>query len=56
MGCSDQRRGCDDLVWMSLTSQLSLQHLLLLELLFRAPTIMLIDLLSCWNGSLGLPV
>jgi hypothetical protein len=55
MGYSDQRRGCDGLVWMSLTSRLSLQYLLLLELLFRLPTIMLTDLLACWNGSLGFP-
>jgi hypothetical protein len=56
MGCSDQRRGCDGLVWMSLTSRLSLRYLLLLELLFRLLTIMLIDLLACCNGPLGLPV
>jgi hypothetical protein len=56
MGCSDQRRGCDGLVWMSWTSQLSFWYLLLLVLLFRPPTIMLIDLLACWNGPLGLPV
>jgi hypothetical protein len=41
---------------MSLTSRLSLWYLLLLVLLFRLPTIMLIDLLACWNGLLGLPV
>jgi hypothetical protein len=46
MGYSDQRRGYDGLVWMSLTSRLSLRHLLVLELLFRPPTIMLIDLLA----------
>jgi hypothetical protein len=56
MGCSDQRKGCDGLLWMSWTSRLSLRYLLLLELLFRPPTIMLIDLLACWNGPLGLPV
>jgi hypothetical protein len=56
MGYSDQRRGCDGLVWMSWTSRLSLRYLLLLELLFRPPTIMLIDLLACWNGPLGLPI
>jgi hypothetical protein len=56
MGCSDQRRGSDGLVWMSWTSQLSLWYLLLLELLFGPPTIMLIDILPCWNGLLGLTV
>jgi hypothetical protein len=30
-----------------------LRYLLLLELLFKPPTIMLIDLLACWNGLLG---
>jgi hypothetical protein len=44
------------LVWMSLTSWLSLRYLLLLVLLFRPPTIMLIDLLAGWNGPLVLPV
>jgi hypothetical protein len=38
---------------MSLTSRLSLRYLLLLVLLFRPPTIMMIDLLACWNGPLG---
>jgi hypothetical protein len=38
---------------MSLTSRLSLRYLLLLVLLFRSPTIMLIDLLACWNGAIG---
>jgi hypothetical protein len=56
MGCSDQCRGYDGLVWMSWTSRMSLRYLLLLELLFGPPTIMLIDLLACWNGPLGLPV
>jgi hypothetical protein len=56
MGCSNQRRGCDGLVRMSWTSQLSLRYLLLLELLFRPLMIMLIDLLACWNGLLGFPV
>jgi hypothetical protein len=56
MGCFDQHRGRHGLVWMSLTSRLSLQYLLLLVLLFRPPMIMLIDLLACWNGPLGLPV
>jgi hypothetical protein len=51
MGYSDQRRGCYGLVWMSWTSRFSLRYLLLLELLFRPPTIILIDLLG-----LGLPV
>jgi hypothetical protein len=45
MGYSDQRRGCDGLVWMSLTSRLSFRYLLLFVLLFRPLTIMLIDLL-----------
>jgi hypothetical protein len=35
---------------------LSLRYLLLLVLLYRPPTIMLIDLLAYWNGPLGLPV
>jgi hypothetical protein len=56
MGCSDQRRGCNGLVWMSWTSRLSMWYLLLLELLSRTPMIMLIDLLACWNGLLGLLV
>jgi hypothetical protein len=56
MGCSNQRRGYDILVWMSWTSRLSLRYLLLLKLDFKPPTIMLIDLLACWNGLLGLPV
>jgi hypothetical protein len=56
MGCSDQRRGCYGLVWMSWTSQLSLRYLLLLKLDYRLPTIMLIKLLACWNEPLGLPV
>jgi hypothetical protein len=43
MGCSDQHRGCDGLVWMSWTSWLSLRYLLQLKLDFRPPTIMLID-------------
>jgi hypothetical protein len=47
MGCSDQRKGCDGLVWMSLTLRLSLRYLHLLVLLFRPPTIMLVDLLAC---------
>jgi hypothetical protein len=56
MGCSDQHRGYHGLVCMSLNSRLSLRYLLLLVLLFRPPTIILIDLLACWNGPLGLPV
>jgi hypothetical protein len=44
------------LVWMSLTSRVSFRYLLLLVLLFRPLTIMLIDLLACWNRPLGLPV
>jgi hypothetical protein len=36
--------------------RLSLRYLLLLVLLFKLPTIMLIDLLAYWNGSLGLLV
>jgi hypothetical protein len=35
IGCSDQRRGCDGLLWMSWISRLSLLYLLLLELDFR---------------------
>jgi hypothetical protein len=35
------------LVWMSLTSRLSLRYRLLLVLLFRKLMIMLIDLLAC---------
>jgi hypothetical protein len=35
------------LVWMSLTSRLSLRYRLLLVLLFRQLMIMLIDLLAC---------
>jgi hypothetical protein len=44
------------LVWMSWTSRLSFRYLLLLILLFRPSTIMLIDLLACWNRPLGSPV
>jgi hypothetical protein len=32
IGCSDQRKGCDGLVWMSWISRLSLRYRLLLVL------------------------
>jgi hypothetical protein len=52
-------RPSQGLRWFSMDEldlRLSLRYLLLLVLLFKLPTIMLIDLLAYWNGSLGLLV
>jgi hypothetical protein len=53
MGYSDQRRGCNGLVWISWTSRLPFRYLLLLVLHFRPLTIMLIDLLACGTNRWG---